>query len=137
MNQRNKKRKSVSKALMLALVMCLLSGSILVYADYQYGVDWAGPYTTSVKGTYCDHDVTFYLMGYLNDSERIKANTTHSKSSTNNYTNLRYTWFSVVQAETGRCYAADGYHSYAEVDEKSGGGGYFGSHRIYCGTEGY
>ena len=137
MNEKDKKRKSISKILALALTISLLSGSVIAYADYQYGVDWAGPYTTSVEGEYCNHDVTFYLMWYLNDSERIKANTTHSKSSTDNYTNLRYTRFGIVQVETGRCYAADGYHSYAEIDESPGGGGYFGSYRIYCGTAGY
>lgn len=133
----NKKRKNLSKSLMLALAICLLSGSILVYADYQYGVDWREPQTTTVKGAYCNHNVTFWLMDYLNDSQRIKASTTHSKYSVDNYTNLQYTYLSKVQVETGRCYADDGYHSYAEIDENPDGGGYFGTRRIFCGTEGY
>lgn len=78
-----------------------------------------------------------WLMDYLNGSQRIKANTVHSKYSTQNYTNLQYTALSVVQAETGRCKAVDGYHSNAEIDENPNGGGYFGTRRIFCGTEGY
>lgn len=138
MNRKNKKHRGLSKSLMLALVICLLSGSILAYADYQFGVDWREPQTTTVKGTYCNHNVTFWLMDYLNGSQRIKASTTHSKYSVENYTNLRYTVLSVVQVETGRQKAiADGYHSYAEIDENPEDGGYFGTRRIFCGTEGY
>jgi alpha-D-ribose 1-methylphosphonate 5-triphosphate synthase subunit PhnH len=137
MNRAEKKHKKLRRTLMMAFAICLMSGSILAYADYQFGVDWHGPYTTSVSGAYCDHDVTFWLMDYLNDSQRIKASTVHSKYSTENYTNLRYTYFSVVQGETGRCKAKDGYHSYPELDESPNGGGYFGTRRIFCGTEGY
>lgn len=122
---------------MLAFAICLMSGSILAYADYQFGVDWHGPYTTSVSGAYCDHDITFWVMDYLNDSQRSKASTEHSKYSVSNYTRLQYTVLSVPQGDTERCYATDGYHSYAELEESSNGGGYFGSRRIFCGTEGY
>lgn len=129
-------RNSMKRVFTLALAMCLFSSSIIAYADYQYGVDWRGPYTTSVKGEYCDHSITFYEMEYLNGSYRTKANTSHSKYSTNNYTRLQYVWLSAIQGDTGRCYAPDGYNSYAELDESSNGG-YFGTRKIYCGTEGY
>ena len=117
--------------------MCLMSGSVLVYADYQYGVDWREPQTTTVKGEYCDHNVTFWVKDFLNGSQLIKSSTKHSKYSVDNYTRLQYTRYGVVQIETKRCYADDGYNSYAEISERSEGGGYFGSRRIFCRTEGY
>ncbi len=137
MEKKYKKWWNRSKFWVLTLVMCLMSGSVLVYADYQYGVDWREPQTTTVKGEYCDHNVTFWVKDFLNGSQLIKSSTKHSKYSVDNYTRLQYTRYGVVQIETKRCYADDGYNSYAEISERSEGGGYFGSRRIFCGTEGY
>ncbi len=129
--------KRVKKLVIMSIVCCLLCGSVSAYAAYQYGVDWYGPYTDSISGSYCKHSVTYYTMEFLDSTWRHKASTVHSKSSTSNYTRLRYEFLGAIDGDTGRCYASNGTKSNAEVGYNSKGTGFSGSRKIYCGTDGY
>ena len=58
------------------------------------------------------------MKDFLNGSQLIKSSTEHSKYSVLNYTNLQYIRFGTLQEETGRCFAKNGYNSYAEISER-------------------